>query len=201
MKNKELQKTSDAIRRKISRDFGFKQSGYINWIIKDDYFFCLMHLSRANVYLNVKPVYADDLWWDIFEIPENKKCPTSLRGNGAFSVQAIQINKYSFLTEDTEIHTEDELREKWKDIFNMVMHDMESFSRKYPDANTFIPNKEIDRDPDRLLFFISLLHNERNDEVVKRITELKQKGHSCLFHNWASNMDSYDYILKWCLNK
>lgn len=84
MKRGELRKLSDSARRKVSRNFGFRQSGYINWIVKDGYFFCLQHLGFANVFLDVKPMYADDLWWDIFNLSENKKCPISLRGTGAF---------------------------------------------------------------------------------------------------------------------
>lgn len=35
MKRGELRKLSDSARRKVSRNFGFRQSGYINWIVKD----------------------------------------------------------------------------------------------------------------------------------------------------------------------
>lgn len=102
MKRGELRKLSDSARRKVSRNFGFRQSGYINWIVKDGYFFCLQHLGFASVYLNVKPMYADDLWWDIFNLSENKKCPTSLRGIGAFSIHAAQLKEYAFLDECAE---------------------------------------------------------------------------------------------------
>ena len=74
MKRGELRRLNDSARRKISRNFGFRQSGYINWIVKEGYFFCLQHLDFASVHLNAKPMYADDLWWDIFNLSENKKC-------------------------------------------------------------------------------------------------------------------------------
>ena len=104
MKRGELRKLSDSARRKVSRNFGFRQSGYI---------FCLQHLGFASVYLNVKPMYADDLWWDIFNLSENKKCPTSLRGIGAFSIHAAQLKEYAFLDECAEETNEEELSEKW----------------------------------------------------------------------------------------
>lgn len=56
MKRGELRKLSDSARRKVSRNFGFRQSGYINWIVKDGYFFCLQHLGFASVYLEAKPM-------------------------------------------------------------------------------------------------------------------------------------------------
>ena len=38
MKRGELRRLNDSARRKISRNFGFRQSGYINWIVKEGYF-------------------------------------------------------------------------------------------------------------------------------------------------------------------
>ena len=36
--------------------------------------------------LPVKPMYADELWWDIWNATENKNEPLSLRGTGAYSL-------------------------------------------------------------------------------------------------------------------
>lgn len=198
MKRGELRKLSDSARRKVSRNFGFRQSGYINWIVKDGYFFSLQHLGFANVYLEAKPMYADDLWWDIFNLSENKKCPTSLRGIGAFSIHAAQLKEYAFLNECAEENNEEELSKKWQNIFCLAVQDIENFLRNHPNADTFIPNKNCNYDADKLLYFITLLHNGRKNEVVQAIKELKAKGHSCQFCDWASGMDSYDFILKWC---
>lgn len=78
--------------------------------------------------------------------------------------------------------------------------DIEDFLRNHPNADAFIPNKNCNYDADKLLYFITLLHNGRKNEVVQAIKELKVKGHSCQFYDWASGMDSYDFILKWCEN-
>lgn len=198
MKRGELRKLSDSARRKVSRNLGFRQSGYINRIVKDGYFFCLQHLGFASVYLEAKPMYADDLWWDIFNLSENKKCPTSLRGIGAFSIHAAQLKEYAFLNECAEENNEEELSKKWQNIFCLAVQDIENFLRNHPNADTFIPNKNCNYDADKLLYFITLLHNGRKNEVVQAIKELKAKGHSCQFCDWASGMDSYDFILKWC---
>lgn len=198
MKRGELRKLSDSARRKVSRNLGFRQSGYINWIVKDGYLFCLQHLGFASVYLEAKPMYADDLWWDIFNLSENKKCPTSLRGIGAFSIHAAQLKEYAFLNECAEENNEEELSKKWQNIFCLAVQYIENFLRNHPNADTFIPNKNCNYDADKLLYFITLLHNGRKNEVVQAIKELKAKGHSCQFCDWASGMDSYDFILKWC---
>ena len=57
MKRGELRKLSDSARRKVSRNLGFRQSGYINWIVKDGYFFCLQHLGFASVYVTTQHSY------------------------------------------------------------------------------------------------------------------------------------------------
>ena len=80
----------------------------------------------------------------------------------------------------------------------LAVQDIENFLRNHPNADTFIPNKNCNYDADKLLYFITLLHNGRKNEVVQAIKELKAKGHSCQFCDWASGMDSYDFILKWC---
>lgn len=200
MKRIELRKMSDAARRKASCNFGFRQSGYINWIVKEGYFFCLYHLGLASIILDVKPMYADDLWWNIFNLPGNKNCPTSLRGTGAFSVHAAQLKQYAFEDDFTEEPNEEKMFEKWQNIFCLVLQDIEAFLLNHPNADTFIPDKNCNCDADKLLYFITLLHNGRKNEVVQVIKELKTKGHSCQFYDWASGMDSYDFILKWCKN-
>ena len=48
MKRIELRKMSDAARRKASRNFGYRQSGYINWIVKEGYFSYMYHLGLAT---------------------------------------------------------------------------------------------------------------------------------------------------------
>lgn len=68
------------VRRSESRKYGFRQSSYINFKVDGGYFFCLSFLTD-EARLTVKPMYADDLWWDIWDASENKKEPMSLRGN------------------------------------------------------------------------------------------------------------------------
>lgn len=201
MKYSELCKLSDSIRRSVSRKYGFRQCDYINWMIKDGYFFCLYHLDFTSVQLDVKPMYADDLWWDIFNIPENKKSPKSLRGTGAFSIDGIRIKEYILTDTDTKQISEEELQEDWQNLFPAALQDIDAFLRNNPNADTYIPNKKEDKSHDKLLYFITLLHNSRTKEMISAIQKLKTKGHNCTFSDYTSGMDSYDYILEWCKNQ
>lgn len=72
MNDKEYLKIVADARRSVSRKYGFRQSSYINFKIEEGYFFCLYFLNN-EVRLTVKPMYADELWWDIWGASENKK--------------------------------------------------------------------------------------------------------------------------------
>ena len=80
-------------RRGVSRKYGFRQSSYINFKVEGGYFFCLyFHTNEAK--LTVKPMYADDLWWNIWGASENKMEPLSLRGTGAYSLSGQVLASY-----------------------------------------------------------------------------------------------------------
>ena len=70
MTDREYQKMIADARRGVSRKYGFRQSSYINFKVENGYFFCVYFLT--DVRLTVKPMYAEDLWWDILESTENK---------------------------------------------------------------------------------------------------------------------------------
>lgn len=44
------------------------------------------YFLTGDVRLTVKPMYADDLWWNIWDASDNKNEPLSLRGTGAYSL-------------------------------------------------------------------------------------------------------------------
>ncbi|MDE6368866.1 MAG: hypothetical protein K2K94_06475, partial [Muribaculaceae bacterium] len=85
MKFKDIEKIATSIRRELGKKFGYKQSDYINWKIKDGYFFCLDTLHIIYTELRVKPIVIDDLYWKIIYPDQKKKLPESLRGNGSLS--------------------------------------------------------------------------------------------------------------------
>ena len=92
MNNREYQKMIADVRRGVSRKYGFRQSSYVNFKVEDGYFFCLYFLN--DVRLMVKPMYADDLWWEIWDAAENISEPLSLRGTGAYSLSGQVLATY-----------------------------------------------------------------------------------------------------------
>ena len=177
MTQRELDKISNAARRSAAKALGWKQRDYINWRVEQGYFFCLLDLNPAR--LEVKPLYADDLWWDIFEMPENKSEPMSLRGNGAFSLEGITINTYDEMVVD------------------------EATDAEYLEAaEAYIPEIEVDETRDctiALVRLMALIHNGREDEAVEFIKRVKKKGGRCMYHSgFLVDSDGFGYILDWC---
>lgn len=54
MKGREIEKIAKDIRRSTGRSYKYKQSDYINWKIKDGYFFCL----HTSLYYNTKTYWV-----------------------------------------------------------------------------------------------------------------------------------------------
>ena len=144
MKGREIEKIAKDIRRLIGRSYKYKQSDYINWKIKDGYFFCLdtflyyntkTHCMRHE--LSVKPLYIDDLYWKIIYPHCEMKLPDSRRGNGILS--HLNENIWKEKTPDilnTEFKVE-EFEQKISDIFLKAEQEISAFLRKYPHPDLF----------------------------------------------------------------
>lgn len=144
MKGREIEKIAKDIRRLIGRSYKYKQSDYINWKIKDGYFFCLdtflyyntkTHCMRPE--LSVKPLYIDDLYWKIIYPHCEMKLPDSRRGNGILS--HLNENIWKEKTPDilnTEFKVE-EFEQKISDIFLKAEQEISAFLRKYPHPDLF----------------------------------------------------------------
>lgn len=192
MTNREYQKMRADARRGVSRKYGFRQSSYINFKVEDGYFFCLYFLT--DVRLTVKPMYADDLWWDIWESTENKNEPLSLRGTGAYSLSGQILATYEI--KDTTDRSE--LESLFEQVFHNATAEIKKFIADNPDADHFYPDEsKMDHDPDRLLYLMALIHNGREEDVLAIIKDARMNKHCCMFHSGMFS-DSYTYIKRWC---
>lgn len=193
MTDKEYRKILADARRSVSRKYGFRQSSYINFKVESGYFFCLYSLT-GEARLTVKPMYADDLWWDIWEATENKKEPMSLRGTGSYSLSGQVLTSYEI--KDTTYKSK--LENQYEQLFNDVTAEITKFIADNPDAGIFYPDEsKMDHDPDRLLYLMALIHNGKEEEVLAIIKEARKYRHRCEFQSGMFS-DSYTYIRRWC---
>jgi len=193
MTDKEYQKMIADARRSISRKYGFRQSSYINFKVENGYFFCLYFMA-GDVRLTVKPMYADNLWWNIWDASDNKKEPLSLRGTGAYSLSGQILSSYKI----TKVAAKSELIDIIEGIFQNAKDAMSKFRTANPDANTFFPDEsKMDYDPDRLLHLMALIHNGKEEDALAIIKEARKNKHRCIFQSGMFS-DSYTYIRRWC---
>lgn len=193
MTDKEYRKIIADARRSVSREYGFRQSSYINFKVEGGYFFCLFFLT-GEARLTVKPLYADDLWWDIWGATENKKEPLSLRGIGAYTLSGQVLALY----EIAKTTDEGELTNTFNKIFQDANTEITRFLAENPDADIFYPDEsKMDHDPDRLLYLMALIHNGKEEIALEIIKGARKNKHRCEFQSGMFS-DSYTYIRRWC---
>lgn len=193
---KELKKLVADTRRAVGREYGFRQSAYINFKVSDGYFFCLT-FSWSEVYLTVKPMYADELWWNIWDAAENNKAPLSLRGTGAYALSGQIIGHFSAFGDGRE-YSPEEIRGIILRIFKDASDQIGAFLQSNPDADSFYPEEDkMYHDPDRLLYIMALIHNGRVKDAESIIKSARKSKHKCMYRSGLFE-DSYTYILRWC---
>ena len=193
MTDKEYHKMISDVRRSASHKYGFRQSSYVNFKVESGYFFCL-YFMNGDVRLTVKPMYADDLWWNIWDASDNKKEPLSLRGTGAYSLSGQNLTS----DEIAKVTDKGELTDIIDGIFKNATDAISKFIIVNPNADTFFPDEsKMDYDPDRLLYLMALIHNGKEEDALAIIKEARKNKHRCIFQSGMFS-NSYTYISRWC---
>ena len=187
-----LEKVSNKCRRQVAKRFGWKQNDYLNWQIESGYYFSLCHLVLEQVKLSVKPYFIDDLWWDIFELPENKQAPKSLRGNGAYAVPDVHLMEYVvFDTGKIPVYTEDDVIALWEDTFNAIETDIAHFLSENPNPDSFCPSGRTHR----LYELMMDIHSGNLNVALEKIELFKTNPIGLIYS--GPKGDDYEYIEKW----
>jgi len=80
--------------------YGWKKKDFMIWFIRDELFFSLLlsvEEKDGQCFLagrgTVKPLWSDEILWEILGMEENKEEPLSLRSIGAFTIYGAEIYK------------------------------------------------------------------------------------------------------------
>lgn len=97
-KLRELKNALPKIIQSEIKKYKLKKKDYMVWVQKKDLFFDMMiYICERDGHCycvsteRLKPMWIDDLLWDLLEMPENKNEPVSLRAIGAFAVYGSEI--------------------------------------------------------------------------------------------------------------
>ena len=213
----DLEKKDTLCRRIVSKKYGWKQHSFINWKVEGGYYFYLRHLncySEATLY--VKPLYIDDLWWDIFEISSNKKAPMSLRGNGTFSLDGVQIlntpdlfdirtneRGSEYELEKIQKYSDENIEKIWDNVFQQFDNEVQRFLKENPDPDSYFPEEEKCYEYYTL---ITYLHAGDRQKVLDKIVEFRatpdrMKTRFAWSYDDGTSRDGLDFIEAWCLRE
>ena len=198
---KEKQKIEDAARRKIAKRYGFKQSSWSNWMIKDGYFFYASHADFGNVSFYVKPCYYDDLIWNDVKVndwnsPDSYRAVASDAPAFLLSKRDIPLIKNNdFTTENCEM--------VWDKVFKCLQERMETFLSKNPDVESFTLegndsiglSKNVD-----LARMLEMLYRKRYEDALALAISLIEKGENG-GKTWVygdSTKSLYDNVVDCC---
>lgn len=117
---KELGENINIALKGLIKKYGYKKRSNILYKKCDDYFIIIsisatgVNNDLINVRGGVKPYFMDDVFWEVFQMPENLKAPIGLRANGAFTVKELQVyNQSKEIANYSEVegYTEELLKE------------------------------------------------------------------------------------------
>ena len=211
----ELNKKDTSIRKNVAKKFGWKQSSYINWKVEGGYYFYLVHFNcYGEATLYVKPLYIDDLWWDVFEMSSNKKAPMSLRGNGAFALDGVRIMEtpdlFDIRAEESEYELEkiqkysnEDIEKIWNNVFRQFDDEVKHFLKENPDPDSYLPEEEKCHE---YYMLITYLHAGDRQKVLDKIAEFRAtpgRIRSPMKRSFddGKSRDRLDFIEAWCLRE
>lgn len=188
MSSKQWKKVADDARRSSGREYGFRQNSYISFKTENGYFFCL-YFDTDEVRLTVKPLYADELWWNVINAPECLRKPVSFRGLGQYALPGMVLDSFPLSTgpQDPDIS---EIADAFKKIFSSASVAIDEFLISHPKAEAFVPDTVSSAsDPDGLLYLISLLHLDRDQDAIATIDSMLDGD--------TPEPAAYKYIRRW----
>jgi len=105
-----LKKTMASVSKQLIKPYGYKQIDGLVWTIQNEFIFVLFPFITSlddkpelKITCSVKPLFADDILWDIMGMESNKNEPLSLRVKGAFAVFGVEFYKKKYPLEKLDV--------------------------------------------------------------------------------------------------
>lgn len=204
LSSKEKAKIEDTARKSAGKRYGFRQSSWCNWLIRDGYFFYALHVGFGSVSFYVKPCYYDDLMWNDINKPN---------WNTSDSYRAICSDTPGFLLFKRDIpliknndFTAENCERVWNDVFKETQQQMNAFLTKNPDVDLFTlegddlagSSENVD-----LARMLEMLYRKRYEDALMLATSLIEKGETGgkAWIRGEKTITLYDYVADYCRSK
>ncbi|MDL2211256.1 hypothetical protein LJB88_00045 [Erysipelotrichaceae bacterium OttesenSCG-928-M19] len=208
MNRKDIEKTKKEIYNDLKKrikssikETNFKFRDYLIYFVEDDYiYYSMLYITvKEKGYeilttVDAKPFEIDNIFWEIFNMPENKDEPASLRAIGAFTILPLEIGEFKLFCDDISADYSVEMLEGIKDIII-------KFNTRYENDNDafykLVDNENyIDRDLVKMLY---LIKQEKYQEALDIVTVLLDNYEYGKFRDDKKSIN--EYIRDYCLKK
>ncbi len=158
------------------KPYKLKKKDYMVWYKKEDvYFSLLIYVTELDGHCycssreTIKPMWIDELFWDIMDMPENRLEPLSLRCIGAFSVYGMEA--FADKQELSEWSTE----ELEKCVAEYMHHFSDTIqNNNIADYYSLFDPSAYQADIQKILI---LIHNCEYEKALESIRSIQGGGH------------------------
>lgn len=164
-KYKEMKKYLEDKTKETFKTYNLKKKDYMFYISKNNMFYSIMFSMSNNiikVYFYAKPLWIDDILWDILNMNSNKTAPISLRSVGAFTINSqIRVNEYN-------VENEEEINKVINNSFNDLLKLSNDYNESYylNDYTNISYQKEM-------IYTIVLIHNKEYEKALNFLNNTK----------------------------
>lgn len=164
-RNNEWKKYLALKSKEYFRQYNLKKRNYSFYTSKNNMFYSMvlsMVENKVKIAFYAKPMWLDDILWDILNMSENKNEPISLRGIGAFTINS-KIKGYDSIVSSTE------------DIDKVIIDTFESFinfTNSYSESD-FLNNYKSISYQQEMINVIVLLYKKKQQEALKYLCNTK----------------------------
>ena len=173
-KLRELKKAVNVLDKKLAKEYKLKKISDYIWCKKDELLFEMSSdvvenegICRCYIDARVKPIWVDDILWDLIDMADNKNQPLSLKINGAFTVYGIEVFKLVYELPKWEI---DELEECLHKGYEMFIEHIQKI-----DIDYYINNYNKPSYHEEIHELIMLIYNERYSEAIEYALNMKHE--------------------------
>ncbi len=185
-KYKEMKKYLENKTKEVYKTYNLKKKDYMFYLSKNNMFYSIMFLMSNNIIkvsFYAKPLWIDDILWDILNMSENKKAPISLRSVGAFTINSqIKINEYN-------VENEKEI----DNIINSSFNDLLELSN-ICDEDYYLKNYTNISYQKEMIYTIVLIHNKEYEKALDFLNNTK-------INNFISNNKCFSDLAIEYINK
>lgn len=202
--SRETEKAILASLRKKSKKQKFKVISNCLYKVENDYFIHAVYWSHYEgnqwtlvLRMNIKAYKYDDLFWRVFEMPENIIAKESLRANGAFVCPSFNWAEKSY-----EINSLESMQKDVENAIDDFQLEIDQFKEKikieYDDFSSFILS-QTDILDEMLLKMIA--HIARKDYLNAKELACAEIESGQIGGYKNKGKDIYEYIVEYCNEK